>query len=166
MKAPISSKKNIVQHTQFVVNSGTVTTLTDVNAVAVANVTNSGDIEEGSLVKAIFIELWLLSDTTEISSFVVIVEKAPLGHSGPLIAQMTTLNSYFNKKNVLFTSQGLLAGGQGSSSGNPTPVLRQWIKIPKGKQRFGLDDHLNIAIAGIGAADIEGCGLTIFKSYQ
>ncbi len=90
------------------------------------------------------------------------IEKAVSGIIAPTFTNMTTLDSYANKKNVLFTTQGIL----GENSANPTPVFRGWIKIPRGKQRFGLDDRLRLNIAAIGAADIIGCGLTVYKSYN
>lgn len=166
MRAPISSIKHIIQHTQFIVTSLAVTTNLEVNAVNTAGVSAPNTVVEGSVIKAVYIELWLLSDETEVSSYVLTVEKAIGAQGDPTFTQMTTLDAYVNKKNVLYSSQGLLAGGSGSSTGNPTPVLRQWIKIPKGKQRFGLFDRLKVNIAAIGAADIEGCGLTIYKSYN
>ncbi len=162
MKAVIVSRKHIVQHTQFTVASATVTTHSDVAAVAQASVNTAPEITEGNVVKAIFIELWLLTNAASIGTFVCIVEKVPGGQVPPNFTNMTTLDAYPNKKNVLFTSQGLL----GQNVANPTPVLRQWIKIPKGKQRFGLNDKVRINISAIGSADILGCGMTIFKSYS
>ncbi len=161
MKAPIVSRKHIVQHTVTQVVTGTVNTANEVSAVAVQDVNTAQEVVEGSVVKAIFIELWFLGTFSE-GSFVMMVEKATGGQIGPTIANMTTLDAYPNKKNILFTSQGLLP----EDNANPIPVMRQWLKIPKGKQRFGLLDKLRVNIAAIGPEDVQFCGVTIYKSYQ
>ncbi len=162
MKAPIVSRKHIVQHTEFTTASAAVTTNQDIHAVAIQDVNTASEVREGSVIKAVYIEIWLLASSTSETSFVLIVEKAVLGASGPSFTNMTTLDAYVNKKNILYTTEGLIA----DNNGNPTPVLRQWIKIPKGKQRFGLGDKLNISIAAIGSQVVKGCGLTIYKSYE
>ncbi len=161
MKAPINSRKHIVQHTITQVTTNTVTTLVDVNSLAMQDVNAPNEIVEGSMVKAIFVEYWLIG-TFNIGSYVLTVEKAVGGIAAPTIAQMTTIDSYPNKKNIFFTSQGLIS----EDNQNPVPVLRQWIKIPKGKQRFGLQDKLRINIAAISGEDVQFCGLTLYKSYS
>ncbi len=163
MRAPVVSRKHIVQHTQFVVTSATVTTFDDAHAVSIQNVNANFEVVEGSVIKAIYVEMWLTSNTgvEPAGSLVMIVEKAQSGASDPTITNMTTLDNYTNKKNVLYTTQGLV----GSNTANPIPFLRQWIKIPKGKQRFGLQDKIRVSIAAIGSEDVNGCGLVIYKSY-
>ncbi len=161
MKAPIHSVKHIVQHTVTQTATGTVTTNTEISAVAVADVNTPTEVEEGTIVKAVYIELWLLGTFNE-GSFVLMVEKSPANNNDPLFAEMTTLNAYQNKKNVLYCTQGLLPEDSGA---NPVPVIRQWIKIPKGKQRFGLQDEFKVSVAAIGAEDVQSCGLTIYKAY-
>lgn len=69
-----------------------------------------------------------------------------------------TLDSYSNKKNVLYTTQGLTP----DANGNPIPFVRQWFKIPKGKQRFGLTDSLVLNISA-NVEDVTHCGLMIYK---
>ncbi len=162
MKAPISSVKHYNQFTQFVVGTGTVTGQEHVTAVSVGNQTNSNEVTEGSVVKAIFIELWLLGNGPGINSYVVIVERTVANQGLPSLSNMSTLQFYANKKNVLFTSQGLV----GENDANPTPVLRQWIKIPKGKQRFGFEDGLRVNIAAIGSEDLVGCSFATYKEYN
>ncbi len=163
MRPPIVSRKHIVQHTQFTVASAAVASFTDVVGAAVQDVNTASEIIEGSIVKAIYVELWLISDTltNPAATYVLIFEKGQSESADPSFADMTTLDAYQNKKNVLFVSQGLLA----EEGGNPTPVHRGWIKIPKGKQRFGLKDTFKIHIAAIGTEGIDGCGFSIYKSY-
>lgn len=162
MRAPIVSRKHIFQHTQTNITSGAVSTQEEARAVATQDVNAPNEVIEGSVVKAIFIEYWLIGATNE-GSFVLIVEKALGLQANPTITNMTTLDAYPNKKNVLFISQGLISSDAG---GNPTPVLRQWIKIPKGKQRMGLGDRIRVSIAAIGAEDVTFCGFVVYKSYS
>ncbi len=78
-------------------------------------------------------------------------------------ASMAALHDYANKKNILFTAQGLLT----PTDGGQVPVVRGWYKIPKGKQRFGLTDQLFVSIRNNNATsiDINFCGLAIYKEY-
>ncbi len=162
MRPVLTSTKHYVQFTQFTVATTAVLTQTIIDAVAVDQKNALNEVNEGSIVKAVFLEYWLLSDANAFGSFVLTVEKTVGGESAPILSEMTTLGAYKNKKNVLFTSQGLIADG---TAGNPTPVLRQWIKIPKGKQRFGFDDALRVNIAGIGTETINGCAFATYKEY-
>ncbi len=163
MRAPIVSRKHIVQHTQFVVASAAVTTFDDIHAVAIQDVNTAAEVVEGSVIKAVYVEMWLTSNTSvePAGSLVMIVEKSQSANIEPSFTNMTTLDAYENKKNILYTTQGIV----GSNTANPVPFIRQWIKIPKSKQRFGLQDKLRIVVAAIGAEDLSGCGLTIYKSY-
>jgi len=78
-------------------------------------------------------------------------------------AQSQILHDYPNKKNLFKTSQGLL----GDANSNAVPIFREWIAIPKGKQRIGLGDTLVFNLAALGEMDqdVEVCGLVIYKEY-
>ncbi len=161
MRAPIVSRKHYVQQTITQVTTGTVTSLEPIRAAETSTVNDPAEIIEGHVVKAIFVEIWVIG-TFNLSSFVVMVEKAPALATDPSFSEMALLDSYDNKKNILFASQGLMA----EDNQNPTPVLRQWIKIPKGKQRFGLRDKLKIHLASLTADDLQFCGFQTYKSYS
>jgi len=134
-------------------------TIIQVNQVST---TNERDVAVGSVVKAIYLELWLVgAANAQLSSMTVIVEKVPAGQSSATAANMAALNSYDNKKNILEIHQGLL----GQDSTNPVPFFRHWIKIPKGKQRFGLGDVVKFTINAI-SEDTTFCGVSIYKVYN
>ncbi len=160
MRAPIVSRKHYIQQSITQVITGTVNTIEVVRSAAVQDVNVAEEVIEGSVVKAIFIEMWYIGKVN-LGSFVMMVEKVPGAIADPTFTEMTTLDSYDNKKNVLFVSQGLM----GRDDANPTPVLRQWIKIPKGKQRFGLKDKIKINVASLTADDLQYCGFETYKSY-
>ncbi len=143
--------------------AASVTTLV-VAAVDVEDkIANAAQIITGEIVKAIYCEYWLLGAeaSNASSSFQLAISKLPGGEGTPSFAEVNALSFWTNKKNVLFFSQGLLGG----DLTNPVPIIRQWIKIPKGKQRFGLNDRMAVTITGLSGAIIF-CGMTVFKSYS
>ncbi len=160
MRAPIHSNKHYVQTSLSTITAGAVFAIDLINSTAPDAVTDVDEVTEGALVKAIYIEEWLRAGDTAGGSFITIVEKAPASIGTPTAAQMAALGDYINKKNILFTSMGTL----NDQDANATPVLRQWIKIPKGKARFGLGDSLRI-VTFAQSLDIIRCGFATYKEY-
>ncbi len=163
MKAVIKSKKHIVQISQATVAQAAVLTTVLVEAKEATSSVPSV-VEEGAIVKACYVEFWLSQDSASVvGSYTVALFKDPGGNAGLNATQMAALHDYDNKKNILFTAQGLLT----PNDGGQVPVLRQWYKIPKGKQRFGLGDVLKVSIRNNNATaiDINLCGLAIYKEY-
>ncbi len=163
MRTPIHSKKHIVQISQATVAQAAALTTNLVQAAEAPSTTPSG-VGEGSLVKNCYVEFWVSQDSASVvGSYTVVLMKRPGNSTAITTANMAALHDYPNKKNILFTAQGLLT----PNDGGQVPVLRSWYKIPKGKQRFGLDDRLQIIIRNNNATaiDINLCGLAIFKEY-
>ncbi len=161
--APLVTIKHYVNVENAVIANGTTRPIELIQAVNVNAVVNSGDVFEGSLVKTVFIEHWLKSnaDATADTKFQLVVEKVPAGATSISFTQMNNLMSYPNKKNVLFVSQGVIGDGTTQS----IPVVRQWFMIPKGKQRFGLDDRFVLTISTT-AFGVNSCGIAIFKEWK
>ncbi len=161
MKATINSSKHIVQHSIDTTASGVVDSITEITAVKVGDVDANNEVREGAVVKAVYFELWLRgNDSAAGSSFVFIVEKTSGNPDAPSAGNMAALDLYVNKKNIFFTSMGL----SNALLSQATPILRQWIKIPKSKQRFGLGDRLKTHVFSQSGATLR-CGVTIFKEY-
>jgi len=162
MKAPIHSQKHYVQFGINQVATGVAETIVLISAQesTVANLAN--EVIEGSIVKAIYIELWL-QNQSNLGESIVTVSKEQQGSPGPTFAQHASLFTYVNKKNILFTHQGLTAN---DGISGPVWILRNWIKIPKGKQRFGLGDRLNLVISNVSSNNLNRCGFSIFKEYS
>ncbi len=158
MRPTINSEKRIVQFGIDTTLAGTVRALHLVSAVNTP--VNAEDVPIGAVVKAIYVELWLMSDTQQLGSQIAFVEKTNQNSAPANFSQSAALNGYANKKNVLQTTQGLT----GDANSNPIPAFRGWIKIPKGKQRFGQGDDLWLVVSAI-VEDTASCGLAIFKSY-
>lgn len=165
MKAPIVSVKHIRQNSLFTVTEGTIVLVTIVDAVALQDANTSAEVVEGAIVKAVFLEYWVMGEGAQPTFGNITVEKLPSGITPMTHTQSLTQFTYPNKKNILFTTQGLY----GDSNSNPIPVIRQWIKIPKGKQRFGLGDKLVVNFDCTNPTADEGmevCGTAIYKEYR
>jgi len=161
LRPVIHSQKHYVQISRSDATTGTRNTEPLIIAVegTVANAVD--EVIEGAVVKAVFIELWCYGSTND-QHFIVCVTKDPSALAPPNFTNMVGLGVFTNKKNVLFTSQGLVSG---DSVGPPSVVLRGWVKIPKTKQRFGLGDKLTLSIASQGDATIHYCGFATYKEY-
>ncbi len=160
----IHSKKHIFQISQATVAQAAVVN-TVILAAQEAVSTTPEAVEVGATVKACYLEFWVSQDSASVvGSYTIALYKDPGGNAATTAGNMAALHDYDNKKNILFTAQGLLT----PNDGGQVPVLRGWYKIPKGKQRFGLADRIILAIRNNNATaiDINFCGLAIFKEYS
>jgi len=163
MRPVIHSKKHIVQVSQGTIAQAAVENISIVDAAEAPSTTPNGVIE-GATVKAVYIEIWLgNASATVVGSYTCILYKNPSGGGDIGAATMAALHDYVNKKNILFTSQALVP----PTDGGQVAVMRGWYKIPKGKQRFGLDDSLLVAIRNNNstAVSINFCGVALYKEY-
>ncbi len=161
MKAIIQSKKHIFQISQSTVAQAMAATSTFVQALE-GPPTQPQHVAEGATVKSCYVEFWVSQDSASVvGSYTVILLKDPGGNAAPTQTNLASLHDYDNKKNILFTAQGLLT----PNDGGQIPVLRGWYKIPKGKQRMGLGDAMRVVIRNNNATsiDINFCGLVIYK---
>ncbi len=165
MAAPIVSVKHIVQRTSNATGSGSITSVPIVVAVDAPASGTTSEVLQGSIVKAIYIELWGLGGgavTTE-TQFTISLEKrsAVAAHSMDF-TESQNLSAYLNKKNIFYITQGIVGNVEASAS---MPFIRQWIAIPKGKQRMGLGDEVVLNISAVGQI-FQNCGVFIYKEYR
>ncbi len=160
VKAMVHSQKHIVQFSIRTIEAGTVENLTIVDAVAVANKNIPQEVEEGSSVKACYVELWVRAGSVTPSSGQHVLYKKSAGQGFPSTANMGQLHDWNNKKNILFTQMGLF----NDQDADAVRIMGGWYKIPKGKQRFGLGDQL--VVTGFSTAvDTQICGFAVYKEY-
>ncbi len=158
----VHSQKHYVQTSVSSITGGLKSDITIVNAVAVGNKNLPTEVEEGSTVKAIYFEHWLKAgEASNLGSFVAAIYKVPGGAAGFTFAQMAALDGAANKKNVLYTTQGLM----NINSGSATNFIKGWVKIPKSKQRMGLGDFILLTISAAASIDLDHCGFATFKEY-
>ncbi len=164
MLAPINTVKHYVGNPRFTVGLGTAITIEIVDVVAAPVSTNREKVAEGSLVKTVHYEYWILGGgaTGTIAQFVMTIEKIPSGLANPTFADMLNLGGYQNKKNILYTTQGNIPSF--INGNNAVPIIRDWLLIPKGKQRFGQEDRLVVTFATV-EQDLDVCGISTYKEY-
>ena len=162
VRAMVHSVKHYVQFPIDQIGMGTSQSNRVMIAIVQTSANIANEISEGSTIKAVFFELWLQNEGT-LSEFIVTISKNPEDGTGPTFAEQASLFTYTNKKNVLYTTQGLTPNDGVSG---PINVLRGWIKIPKSKQRFGLGDSLTLNISNVSTNDLVRCGFCTFKEYS
>ncbi len=159
MRAPINSKKHYVQKSLATVTGGTIEVVQLVVAQDIPG-TPDTEVRAGAIVKAVFVEMWVRSSGTSPGTVLVSLVKTPDGQTINF-TDHTALNDYANKKNVLYHTQGLV----NDQDADAIPFVRQWFKIPKGKQRFGLGDQLRLAVSAQAPVDLVICGFATYKEY-
>ncbi len=164
MRAPINTVKHYVHMTNNIVASGAIIAQPLVTSVVAPATAGADEVREGAVVKAVYIECWIQNDggTGNDNQFNVALEKIPTSGIAMTHANSINLGAYVNKKNVLYASQGVQGASVDGVSG--VPVLRSWIMIPKGKQRFGLGDRLVLNISSTGFS-LRNCGLATYKEF-
>ncbi len=158
----VHSTKHYVQFGRFTIGTVAAVTTNIVTALQSTTANLENEVEEGNSIKACYIELWLL-DAGAGGNDVTVLVKNPQNATGPSFAQAATLFTFANKKNILFTHQGLVPN---DGIAQPVNVMHGWYKIPKSKQRFGLGDRLDLIIANNSAQDLFACGFATYKEYQ
>ncbi len=158
MQPTINSVKHYVHIPVINIASGAVQSIQLVKTVTAPATAASSEVREGAVVKAIYVELWASADAVDLTLNALIM-KDVAGAALPSFTEMNNLGSYSQKKNVFEFHQGL-----GPSGGNIIPLFRGWIKIPRGKQRFGGDDFIFIMVSSTGTT-IHVCGFATYKEY-
>ncbi len=159
--APYQTDKHYIPKSNATLSSGSISVLDVVTAVARGTVrTAVQQVYEGNTVKAVHLEYWIVgTQAVNSTQFVMIVYKDPSGNSTPTVSNLLNLQSYANKKNILYTTQGNLAN---NAAGGSIPIIRDWILIPRGKQRMGLGDKISVAITAVGES-LNICGMATYK---
>ncbi len=164
MLAPIVAIKHYVQEENASLASAARKSIDVVTAVGnTASISATDEVLEGSIVKAIFSEYWFKSDAVAGSGtkFQLVYEKVPSGGNSINFTQMNNLMAYPNKKNILYYTQGVV----GDLTTNSIPMIRNWFKVPKGKQRMGIGDTITVSVSTTGAA-ADICGFSTYKEYR
>ncbi len=164
MLAPINSIKHYVGQPRAVIGVGASLSLEIADVVNAPVSSTREKITIGSMIKAIHVEMWILGGgaTNTSSTFVMIVEKIPSGQADPTFADMLNLGGYNNKKNILYTTEGII--GSNVDGTGMIPIIRDWMLIPKGKQRMGQGDRLVLTLATV-EQSLVICGIFTYKEY-
>ncbi len=164
MLAPIHSKKHIVPQGAAITLIANITNIPIALAVDLPSNVTAQEVAIGSVIKAVYVEMWIRGDdeSPAPANFAVSLEKLEGAATPMTFTQSTVPNVYPNKANLFYMTQGLTSAGTANSA---IPVMRGWFKIPKGFQRMALGDQLILNVSALNH-DIERCGLFIYKEYQ
>ncbi len=165
MRPTITTVKHYVQLTNATLTTGNVSTNSIASAVAnTALPVNTSDVKEGSIITAVYVEIWLkgIGSADSDTQFTLAIYKDPGGAFLMTSSDLANLMAYENKRNVMYVTQGVIGGLTG---GQAVPVIRTWLKIPKGKQRMGLLDKWRVSTTTIGES-IQKCGVFVYKEQQ
>ncbi len=164
MLAPIVSRKHIAQVGVTPTAVGAITNLVIAEAKDTPVNTAPTEVRIGSVIKAVYIEMWTRGDdeTAPPANVQINFEKLIGSSTLQIFAEGVLLNTYDNKSNVFYTTQGLTSAGTANSG---IPFLRGWFKIPKGFQRMSIGDRLVLNIVALNH-DLESCGIFVYKEYQ
>ncbi len=162
MKPVVHSTKHYVQQSRSQVATVAIAEISIAQAVVVTSANLVSEVVEGSNVRAIFVEMWLL-DSSNDGSFIVNLWKRPGGNAAMTFASSNALGTFPSKRNVIYVTQGLSAN---NGVGNPVPIIRQWFKIPKSMQRMALGDHWVLNITNNGLNNLEFCGFFTYKELS
>ncbi len=165
MVAPIVSRKHIVPQGIVATAVGAITNVAIATAVeSPTPLTANTEVQIGSVIKAVYIEMWTRGDDESAapSNVQITFEKLSGSSTSMIFADGAGINAYDNKSSVFYVTQGLTSAGTANSG---IPFLRGWFKIPKGFQRMALGDRLVLNIIALNH-DLESCGLFVYKEYQ
>jgi len=157
----VHAVKHYVQHSLATVALGVVTNIVVVSTVARDAVNTVNEVSEGNSVKAVYVELWIRSASTTGASGQLIFYKKVADATNASSTDMAALGDWDNKKNILYTTMGLF----NDVDADAIALFKGWIKIPKGKQRFGLGDRLVISVFSP-TIDAHICGFFTYKEYS
>ncbi len=159
MRPRVKVKKHFFQKTLTAVTTASTDVSTFLQSVETTIANAAFEVAEGAIVSAFYAEIWVIAGTDN-QFFTAVIAKLPGGVGNVLQADLVDLFSYDNKKNILYTTQGLAPN---DGVGQPIPLFKEWFKIPKSKQRFGLGDRLQFALSSRGDGTITLCGFFMYK---
>lgn len=157
----VHSTKHYVQNSIATIVGGAKLDIILAQSVAVANKNLVQEVEEGSSIKAVYVEMWVRGGEAAAGSGICALYKDPGGGIVFSTTELAAMGDAENKKNVLFFQQGLF----NDQDADAISVVRGWFKIPKSKQRMGLGDRLIFTCFAQGAIDLHICGFATYKEY-
>ncbi len=164
-RVPIGVLKNSIKHfvprTNISVASGAVGKVVVANTADAPAISAVNDVREGATIKAVHLEFWINGQgATATTQFTIVLVKIPNAGADMTSTNLLNLMSYDNKRNILYTTQGVL----GNINNQSVAIIRDWFMLPKGKQRFARGDKLVVFITAV-AETIKWCGICIYKEY-
>lgn len=158
---PVHSLKHIID-TQGGLIAGTPTTSSVVKAVTAPNVqTSPEEVEEGSTVNSIFLNVQVsATQTSALANVYLLVVKNPGNQvvipNGNVVGT-SKVRKFVIHQEMIMTEK--------NSTAIPRTLFKGVIKLPRGYRRFGIDDRLAISLFSPGIT-FDFCFQCIYKEYQ
>lgn len=169
---PIDSVKHIVD-TSTVIAAGTNTVLQPItDAVAAYSLPDVNGVPVGSKVSSFYLSFFAIAEGGEIANEVPLVDWYVIHNPGSAwAATFDTANlptpgatgSHKNKRHIFHEEKGLAGGGDASLAGVPM-VFKGVIRIPRGRQRVGEGDTIQLCVRANFATKV--CAKTVYKHYK
>ncbi len=156
-KRPINSVKNIIDGVFLAVAGGTITTVTLAQSVN-DYVGGATELPTGGTIKGIYLFVQM-NQTAVVSNVDWYIWKGSANLSGTMPVPGATSGD-LNRRYILHEEKGI--PGQ-SDNGAPPLTFRGVIKIPRGRQRFGEADVMQLRLRGAGIHN--ACVKCIYKFY-
>ncbi len=156
MRPVVNTEKHMSQRSLFTIATGAIDNFVLCSSVAAP--TGATQVREGAKVSAVYLEMWVHSSDAVAGTTIVTLEKLIGSSTNMGAGEAASLNTYDNKKNILYTQMGIV----GDNNQYPTAVIRGWIKIPKSKQRFSLGDRIVLNIFAQ-TNPVNVCGFVLYK---
>ncbi len=157
---PVHSIKHVVDK-QGGITAGTTQGEFLINAVDAPVLANTNEVETGSTVSSIYLNVSVYATTeAALANVYLNVYKDPGGSLG--VITPNTVGSSDEKKFVIHQEMRMLGG---STTEIPVVVFKGVIKIPRGYKRFGINDLLVIRILAPGV-NIDYCVQCIYKEFR
>ncbi len=161
MRPVVHSRKHYVQTSLSTILGSAKSDVILVQAIEQGASASVSSVTEGAIVKAVYIEEWLRAGDTVGGSFIGCLYKNPGGSVPFTTTELAAMGDAENKKNVFYFTQALV----NDQDADAVPLAKNWFKIPKSKQRFGMGDRLIWTIFAQGAIDLHRCGFSTYKEY-
>ncbi len=159
MRPVVNTEKHYIQVSLSSIASGALLATKLIEAEQTPAAAAPEEVREGAKISAVYIEMWIQTDDAALGSSIITIEKlSGAADSNMAAGDSAALNSYDNKKNIFYTQMGLTP----NNVTYPTMVVKGWFKIPKSKQRFGLQDRLMLNVHAQ-SNGLTICGFATFK---
>ncbi len=163
MAAPINRVKHIVDSSATLA-ANTVLSIAVVDTVDNPVFTNANNVATASKVYGIYLNVQVVSNEDEVlgavPNFYLMVAKNP--GSNLTLPSPAAVGASDNRKYVFHQEMTMI---QNFNGGNPRTVFNGVIKIPKGYQRNGIDDKIQVDVI-CPAIDTAVCFQCIYKEFR
>lgn len=149
---PINSIKNVFDASGILAAGVNTSIALPIFGVRNADLATANEVDVGSKVTSVFLEIFFFSEGGELANEVPLVDWYILkddGNAYGVTFNATNLptpgatGTHQNKRKILHEEKGLTGGGNLSLAGIPM-VFKGVIRIPRGKQRWAESDVLRI----------------------